>query len=198
MERSARKSEILKILLKDFTTKHTITSLAEEIKMSRVGTWKNLKKLQAEKLIVLSPIGKGKTSTDEVKLNWENVLTAKTLAIYLTEDALKNRRWLSVFSELEKEVDFLIIYGSAITFSKEANDIDIIGVVSNKKRFKEIEEIVMKIQKTQLKKIHALNFTPTEFKEELIKNRAFIDAVKKGVVLFGQEEFIKSMRNLEK
>ena len=96
-------------------------------------------------------------------------------------------------------MDFLIIYGSILTSSKEANDIDIISVLSNKKNFIEIEKIVSTAQKTQLKKIHLLNFTETEFKNELKKpNKAFIDAIKKGVVLFGQERFIKFIRGLAK
>ncbi len=55
------------------------------------------------------------------------------------------------------------------------------------------------IQKTQLKKIHALNFTQAELKQELEKpNKAFVDAVAKGIVLFGQERFIKFIRGLRR
>lgn len=189
--------KILKILLKDLTIKPTITSLAEEIGMSRVGTWKVLKKLEMEKLITLSQIGTGKTSTYSIILKWDNPLTEKTLALALTEDALKNQRWLTNFAELGNKVDFLIIYGSVIHSSKEANDIDILGIVSNKNKFLDIEESIKKIQKTQIKKIHILNFTPTEFKQELEKpNKVFINAVRKGIILFGQEKFIKFIRGL--
>ena len=38
-----------------------------------------------------------------------------------------------------------------------------------------------------------------EFENELKrKNKAFIDAIKKGIILFGQENFIKFMRGLQK
>ena len=49
METTKPNTKILKILLKEFTIKPTITFLAKEIDMSRVGTWKILKKLEAEK-----------------------------------------------------------------------------------------------------------------------------------------------------
>ena len=99
------------------------------------------------------------------------------------------------FKELENKLDFLILYGSIIHSPKEANDIDILGVVSNKNDFLFIEEIIKKIQKTQIKKIHSENFTRTEFKEEIRKpNKIFIDAIKKGIVLFGQEKFIKFIK----
>lgn len=189
--------EILKILLKQFTMKWTITSLAKETNMSRVGIWKVLKKLEERKLISLSSIGEGKTSIFSISLNWGNPILEKTLALILTEDALKNYRWLNNFRTLENKFDFLILYGSIINFQREAKDIDILGVVSNKKNFISIEEGIQKIQKTQIKKIHLENFTQTEFKEEIKKpNEIFIDAIKKGIVLFGQEKFIKFIKDI--
>jgi len=198
METAKQNTKILKILLKDLAIKPTITYLAKETGMSRVGTWKIIKKLELEKLIILSPIGVGITSTFIISLNWHNPLVEKTMSLALTEDAMKNQRWLSNFGELEDKVDFLIIYGSIIHSPKEANDIDILGV-SNKKQFLMIEKSVKKVQETQIKKIHSLNFTQAEFKDELEKpNKIFIAAVKKGIILFGQEKFIKFIKGVRK
>ena len=198
METTKPNIKILKTLLKEITINPTITFLAKEIGMSRVGTWKILKKLEAEKLVILTPIGTGKTSTNSISLNWENPIVEKTLSLALTQDALNNQRWLSNFAELEDNVDFLLIYGSIIHSPKEANDIDVLEV-TNKNKFLEIEESIKKIQKVQIKKIHAINFTQEEFKEELEKpNKVFIDAMKKGVILFGQEKFIKLIRSLQR
>ena len=196
METTKPNTKILKILLKDIAIRPTITFLAKEINMSRVGTWKILKKLEAEKLIILSPIGAGKTSTYSISLNWENPIVEKALSLALTQDAQKNQRWLSNFAELEDKIDFLLMYGSIIHSPKEANDIDILGV-TNKNKFFEIGESIKKIQKTQIKKIHTLNFTPAEFKYEIEKpNKVFIDAIKKGIILFGQDKFIRFIRGI--
>lgn len=152
--------------------------------------------MEYENFIILSPIGKGKTSTYTINLNWDNPLTEKNLELILTEESLKHQRWLNNFFELKEKTDFLIIYGS-ILYSKEANDIDILNVVSNKNKFIKIEKTILKMQKTQLKKIHILNFTEKEFKRELLKkNKIFIDAIKKGVILFGQENFIRFVKNI--
>jgi len=186
------------LLLKDFSRTHTITSLAEELSMSRVGVWKILKQLESENFLILKAIGSGKTSTSIVKLNWDNIIVEKSLALYLTEEALKQRRWRINFSDLEKIVDFIILFGSVLYSSKEAKDIDIV-IVSEKRNFVNIQKILDKIQKTQIKKIHAINFTEEEFKEELKKpNKALLDAIKKGVILFGQEKLIQFIRTMVK
>ncbi|MBS3135244.1 winged helix-turn-helix transcriptional regulator [Candidatus Woesearchaeota archaeon] len=185
--------KILKILLKEFSVDHTITSLSKEAGLSRVGTWKILKRLEKENLIILSQIGTGKTSINRISLNWNNLVLEKTLALILTEEAVKNQRWINNFKDIGDKVGFLIVYGSIIHSSKEANDIDIIGITN---KFLEVEKSIKNIQKTQIKKIHAINMTEKEFREELKENKAFIEAVKKGVILFGQEKFIKFMKGI--
>ena len=107
MEKNKTDAEILKVLLKQFTIGWTITSLSKEIGMSRVGIWKVLKQLETKRLVLLTPIGDGKTSTFNIGLNWENPVLEKNLSLILTEDASKNQRWVNNFSELENKLDFL-------------------------------------------------------------------------------------------
>src|SRR3989338_2033063 len=116
----------MEVLLKQFTIKWTITSLAKELNLSRVGVWKILKKLEAERLILLSPIGKGKTSVININLNCENPILEKNLSLILTKDAFKNQRWLNNFKEIEDKLNFLILYGSIIHSPKEAYYIGIL------------------------------------------------------------------------
>lgn len=188
--------KILLILLKDFSSSHTITSFSKSLRASRVGIWKILKKLEADELITLNPVGKGKTSIFTIKPNWNNIVLEKKLELYLTQESQKQKRWQFNFKDLKSKVNFLILYGSMLHSPKEANDIDIVGV-ADKKRIGKIGSIILNIQRTQIKKIHSINFTPKEFKEELKKpNKAFTEAVKKGTILFGQESFIKFMKEL--
>lgn len=189
---------IMLILLKDFSRTHTITSLARDLKLTRVGIWKILKKLESNEYINLKSVGSGKTNAYIINISWNNIIVEKALALYLTEEAAKQRRWRANFADLEQEADFLILYGSILKFPKEANDIDILSV-AKKSRFLQIQKKVDKIQKTQSKKIHSINFTENEFKEELKKsNKAFIESIKKGAVLFGHENFVKFIKNGEK
>jgi hypothetical protein len=194
----AKKSyEILKILLKDKSKKHTVTSLSKDREISRVGSWKLLKELEKESLVIQTPVGAEKTSVKEVSLNWDNPLLEKILALILVQDALKQDKWRYNFKELESHVDFLVLFGSILHSPKDAKDIDIMCLVSKEDNFVKIEKIISHIQISQAKKIHAIDLTQKELINELkSRNRAYLDAFKKGVVLFGQENFIKFIREL--
>jgi len=189
---------ILTILLKDFSTTHTATSLSKQLKMSRWGIWKVIKKLEKDGLIIYNKIGYGKTSTKIIMLNWNNILTRKSLALYLTEESLNQERWRTNFFDLEKETEFVILFGSIIKYTKGANDIDLV-IVAKSGKFIKIQKILDKIQKSEIKKIHNINFTEEEFRKELEKkNKAFIEAIKKGIVLFGYEKFVDFMETIKR
>lgn len=192
-------NKLLLALFKDFSRSNTVTSLAKTVGLSRVGVWKILKTLEENNFIKLESINGGKTSTDIVKLNWNNMLIDKALSFYLTEESSYYIRWKINFNELENLTDFLILYGSIVKNSKNANDIDLIGVTNNRRNFIKIQRFIDKVQKTQTKKIHNINFTLEEFKKELLKpNHAFIDSITTGVILLGQENFIKFIKEIKK
>ena len=188
--------KVIWILFKDFSTEHTITSLAKFAKISRVGAWKILKKLEHEGLIELNPLGDGKTSAYMVHLRWENPILAKILVLFLAQEASKYKRWAFDFSDLEDKVEFMVLFGSVLFSFKDANDIDILCLVKEKNIGK-LGDIILNIQKTQDKKIHSINFIKRELKQELKeKNKTFIDVFKKGIVLFGQENFVNFMKEV--
>ncbi|MBI2630078.1 nucleotidyltransferase domain-containing protein [Candidatus Pacearchaeota archaeon] len=198
METINKTTDIVLIkLLKEPFVKHTATSLAGAVNLTRQGLWKIIYKLEENKMIVSEPISKTKKSTIVITLNWKNPITIKTLSLLLTKEALEYERWLNNFTELETASSFIILFGSILNNPKEANDIDILAIVKNKKNFKSIDKIILKIQKTQLKKIHLTELTKEEFIQELRKqNSAYLDALKKGIVLFGQDNYTKSLKDL--
>ncbi|MEK6889355.1 MAG: hypothetical protein AABW80_04585 [Nanoarchaeota archaeon] len=189
--------KIMTFVLRQITEAPTIATLAETFNMSHVGVWKAVKGLEEINLIKLKSTGKKKNSTFTIHINWNNSLVEKTLVLALTHEVANQQRWVFNFAELEKEVEFLILYGSILHSPKEANDVDIISVVSNSKNFIKINKSILKIQMLQSKKVHAINFISEELKKELRKeNRAFLDAFKNGVVLFGQNKFVSFIKEL--
>lgn len=189
--------EILLTVLKSLPEMQTITSLSSTIKKSRVGIWKAVKKLHEKELILLIPIGSGKTSTFIIKPRWSNPLLWVILEVYLTEQAIEQKRWRANFKELEDDLDFIILYGSILHSPDQARDIDVLTVVPQK-NLSVIKYNIERVQTTQHKKIHAINLTKDELKQELKKaNKAFVDALRKGVVLYKQANFIKFMREMQ-
>jgi len=190
-DKSKTSEKTLKILVKEPFFEHTATSLSLSLGITRQGLWKILNNLSKDKLISLKSIANTKRSVVKIELEFKNLLTLKTLSLILTKEALNNERWRFELAELEKYSYFIILFGSILTSPKEAKDIDILAVL-DKKNFKAIDEIKNKIQKTQAKEIHLIDLTKEEFKDELKKqNKAYIDALKKGIILFGQDNFIK-------
>src|SRR3989338_5564816 len=182
---------VILLLLKDFSTMHTITSLGKELGMTRSGMWKVLKRLESRKYIVTKSTGK-ETSTTIQKLNFKNDMLDKYMNLALSMETVDYELWIFNFAAVKEHVSFFILYGSMLKSYAKANDIDVIGIVHNRKGFKLLHESLDKIQKSESKRIHAINFTESEFREELLKpNNALVEAVKKGIVLFGQENFIK-------
>jgi len=197
METQNTAEKILTKLVKEPFAEHTATSLAGAFGITRQGLWKTLSKLSKNKLIYLKSIADTKKSAVDINLQLDPILI-KMLSLILTKEAMNNPKWISNFAELEDKVSFLILFGSILNNPKEAGDIDLIAILDNKNKFKQIDEIILKIQKTQAKKIHLIDLTKEEFKEELKKqNKAYTEALKKGVILFGQDNFIEFIKSLK-
>lgn len=188
------KEKALSVLMRE--GEKTATELAERLKITRQAVWKLLKKLIGEEIIISRQLGSRQKSINLFSLNLKNPLSKKTLSLILTKEAMENGRWMGNFSELEKMSNFVLLFGSILTNPKQANDIDIL-VISERKYFRKIQENILEIQKVQSKKIRAIELTNEEFFKELKnKNKAYLDALKKGVILFGQENFIDEMEKL--
>ncbi len=192
--------KILEILIKEPLVDHSATSLAKSLGITRQGLWKTLNKLSKDKLISLKSIADTKKSTLNIKLNYKNPITEKTISLLLTKESLNYERWKFNFEKIHNYSKFIILFGSIIHSPKEANDIDLLVIVNGKKNFHAINKIILELQQTQIKKIHSIDLTEKEFREELVinKNRAYIDALKKGIVLFGHDDYVKFVGGLNK
>ncbi len=188
---------ILSILLKEPFGKHTITSLAAALEITRQGLWKTITKLEEEKLILVERISPKKTSTALIKLNWQYPLTEKRLLLIVSKESMRYERWVHTFKGLKDHASFLILFGSILHNPKTANDIDLLAVVLKKEDFHVLDENLRTIQITQLKKIHFIDVTGEEFKAELERpNKAYLDALKKGTVLHGHEQYLQFIRGI--
>jgi predicted nucleotidyltransferase/DNA-binding phage protein len=191
---------ILSILIKEPLADHSATSIARALGITRQGLWKTLNKLSRDKLISLKSVADTKKSAFNIKLNFENPITEKVISLLLTKESLNYERWRFNFSEVKDYSRFIILFGSILHSPKEANDIDLLIIADDKKDFHAISKIMLKLQQTQIKKVHSIDISDNELKKELKanKNKAYLDALKKGIVLFGQDEYVEFIRGLDK
>ena len=199
METQEKTNErIIKILAKEPLSEHTATSIAKTLGISRQGIWKTLNKLSKDKIISLRSIAETKKSAVNITLNFKNPITPKMISIILEKETLNYERWRDNFAELQNHCKFVLLFGSILHSPKEANDIDLLAIVKEKKDFNAIDEAILKIQKTQIKKIHIIDLTEEELKNELEKNKnkAYLDALKKGVLLSGHDDYVKFSKEL--
>ena len=167
METKEKTSErILKVLFKEPFFDHTASSLGKTMGISRQGIWKTLAKLSQQNIINLKSIANTKNSASNITLNLKNSITEKTLALILEKETMKYERWRDNFKKLESYTLFTILFGSILHSPKEANDIDILIIVKDRKNFKDIEKVIFEIQQTQIKKVHAIDLTEEELKRE--------------------------------
>jgi predicted transcriptional regulator len=180
---------ILLILVKDPSIDQTVTSIANSLNMSRVGIWKVLKNLESQNIVTLKQLTESRTSTYIVKLN-NSKFTIRNVELALAEEAQQYERWIDTFNKIN--AGFIVLFGSILHSHKDAGDIDIL-VVAKKENINNIEETIRAIQKSQIKHIHATIFTVDEFRQELKDNKIIKDAIKKGIVLSGQDKFVEAV-----
>jgi biotin operon repressor len=180
--------EVLLHLFRNPSSSHTITTLTEELKRSRVGIWKTVKSLEKENYLVLSPIKLLKKKVYIVSINWDNILVEKTFGMYLIGESLNYEEWTKNFKNLGNVLDFLIL-------CKEDEKDKILGV-TQKGKFIRIQKPAN--LKDNGKEIITASITNVDFSQGLKnKKEEYIYAVKHGVILFGQENFIQFIKNFQ-
>ncbi len=190
MEKLSKEQEIIKLLFKDFLTDYNSRNISKLIDISHAGAFKILKKLENRSIVKSKRIG----NSVIYSLNLDNPITNKEIELALLLEAHMFRRWIEEFKELDEKAKFVILFGSIIRNEKKADDIDIL-IVADKEKFKEIKEIIENRQKFLIKKFHPLIQDIEDFKHDITnKNKAIIETLRTGIVLFGQEELRKVMK----
>ena len=179
-------------LFKDYTSYYNANSISKVIGMSHVGAQKMLKKFEERNLTVSKNIGKSIIH----KPNLSEDYTEKLISFLLSDEANNFKRWKDEFKTLFNRDRIIIIYGSIIKNYKNAEDIDIM-IIARKNEFDDVNKNIKEIQVIMSKRIHSIKLTYEDFlKNVKNKNKAIVDIVKNGVVLYGQEKYVKIIKNV--
>src|SRR3989344_1506662 len=107
---TSKESEALLILFKDVSQHYNANSISKQLKISRVGAMKLLKKLLKENILRSQKIGKSVV----YKPNLDDEYLRKLIAFLLTDEAHKFKRWNEEFKELFSGERIILLFGSAI------------------------------------------------------------------------------------
>jgi len=165
--------------------------------MSIGSVHKILKDLEKRNIILSRELG----NALYYALNFDSNEALKLGEIILIEEKsnfLKNNKVGKVYaSDLEKgDADCIVLFGSILTKSKEARDIDVLFIVKNEEGVREVHKFCLEISKIRTKKINPLIMLEQDLISNMKKkNKAMLDLIKNGVILKGEEVFIKIIKN---
>ena len=186
-----KERETLLVLFKDFTAYYNANSISKVLGISHVGAQKIFKRLLKGNLVKDQQIGKSIVH----KLRLEDDYACKLIAFLLADEANNFKRWKEEFKELFKKDRIVILFGSAVKDYKTARDLDIM-VVMGKKDYKEVKRLIDNKREILPKRIHSIELTEADLIKNVKKRQeAVMDIVKNGIVLYGQDKYVESIKN---
>ena len=157
-----------------------------------MGALKIARKLEKENIIIPKEFGKAKFYS----LNLESDYVRQYIKFLLRREVETASPYIKVWiSEIKKikNADSAILFGSVLKKQKEAKDIDVM-FITDQKRFSRLKEDLNNIASLNIKKIHPIYQTKSDFIKN-IKNsdKVVLNAVK-GIIIFGEEIIIDLFR----
>lgn len=179
--------EIVLKLFKGFLSDYNPSTISNEIHKTRIGAFKALKKLEKDTIIKGKNFGKARFYS----IDYNNQYALKNVETLLMEEANPYQRWKDELKELSKYADIIVMFGSFARNQNTAGDIDLL-LIFDKKNSNKVNEIVKEKNQMLAKKIHPINQTINDFKDNLKKkDKVIINAVKEGIVLHGYEKYLE-------
>ncbi len=187
--------KVINFLIRNFSERYSINSIAKHTSLSAKGAYKILKKLEKNKVVIYEQIGQGMYY--EVNLHEpigqkaaEFALAANELTPYAKicrEDLLKSRSLASCAG----------LFGSVLTKGLDANDVDIFYVTESSE-YKKLRKHIEEWQKTCSKPLHLFVQTKEDLLNNLKKKDApLLDILKKGAFFWGQEIIVEAIKNVK-
>ncbi len=180
-------------LFKDINSDYNANSLSKEMGITPRGALKILKNLHQLGFLVSKPMGKAVF----YKANLDDYYTFRTIETLLIQESRElASRWLSEFNDLFKHVEIAIIFGSIIRQPKQANDIDLL-LVFTQKNMKNVKLSINEKNRILLKPIHPIMQSPDDIKNNLNKkDPVVLSALSTGYVLHGYDKLIKVVKSV--
>lgn len=188
--------KIINLLLRHTYENFTIREISRKINITPMGARKILNKFKKENILISKKIGTGIF----YKLNFNNRITQKICELVLAQNKLN--LFAQVYAEdlkiLENCTESCILFGSILVRGEKARDVDVMLLIE-KEQYKNVEKISQELSEKKAKKIHFMMQTKEDFIKNLTqKNKAVLNIIKNGVVLWGENHIVEAIKNVVK
>ena len=181
---SENEAKVMDFLVRNFKERNSINQIAKRLKLSPMGAYKILKKLEKANAIKAERIG----NAVYYRANLDEEIGRKLAEFVLVQSEFNNTFAKVYADDLRKLKDVAlscIMYGSILKVGKEAKDVDAL-IIIEKKNYKKVSIKLADIQQIATKRIHDIRVTKEDLAKNLKKgNEAMSDMLKYGQVLWG-------------
>lgn len=171
-----------------------INQISKLLNISVGSSFKILKELEKNKIVVSSDLGNAKF----YQINLNNEETIKWCEILLSEERRNLKGYSKIYAEeIQKfeHAELIILFGSVLS-NKEFNDVDALFITNKPK---EVTKFCLGLSKVRTKPVVPLILKKEDFVKE-IKNKkeVVLNILKTGVILRGESVFVEVLKNVRK
>ena len=191
---TVNEARVMDFLVRNFKERNSINQIARRLKLSPMGAYKILKKLEKANVVKAEEIG----NAIYYKADLDEEIGRRLAEFVLVQNEFSNTYAKVYADDLKKLKDVAlscILYGSILKVGKEAKDVDAL-IIIEKKNYKKVSIKLADIQQIATKRIHDIRVTKEDLAKNLKKgNEAMSDMLKYGQVLWGADIIVEAIKN---
>jgi len=184
-------TKIIGYLLRNFELRN-INQISKELNISLGSTFKILKDLEKNEIVLLKKLG----NANYYILNLKNQETNRLCELILLEEKRNLKGYAKIYSgEIKnfKNADLIILFGSILK-NKQFNDVDVLFVTN---KIKEVNKFCLEISKIRTKPITPLILKKSDLVKEIDNRKeSILEIIKTGIVLKGESVFLEVIKNV--
>lgn len=164
------------------------SSMARHLGMSAMGSLKIAKRLETNKILRSREMGKARFYNLDFSNDYARQYAMFLLKLEAEQAAPYVKRWITELRKL-KNADCAVLFGSVLENRQQAKDIDVL-LITDGKRFPALQKEIEELNMINVEHLHPLYQTAEDFRKNLRKaDKPLLSAIK-GIVAFGETEFI--------
>jgi len=186
--------KLMLTIFKNPRIEYNSNNISKVLGISRMGCLKIAKKLERERIIILKQMGKAKFFSLDLSKDYVKNYVSFLLKREAEQSTSYVRVWVNELRNKITKAKIIILFGSVLKKEKEANDIDVM-FVTTQKNFEKLKKEVESINLISYKRIHPLYQGLQDLKDNLRKNDPVILNVINGIIVSGAEELVELIKD---